>query len=123
MRHILTTLIALFLVFNPLAALSQTTLLVDYDKAEFRWTWTKGTGGDVNEWDIACGGSTVTITDPAARSYPVSQVVATPGIYKGCTLVAKNGFGPSNPGMFPDFHAGRVPSDPTGTVVVVPVTP
>ena len=103
----------------PAVASAQTVISVDITKARLSWTWTQGTGGAVAEFRVKCGPSagtytsTTVLTDPAARSVPVQQVVSGPGNYF-CVVVAANQFGESGPTNEVNFTAGNAPAAPSG---------
>lgn len=113
--------LALLLLSPPSLLLAQTptTIAVPFQTAQFIWTWEQGSGSPAEWFEISCGGNVVRINDPAARSYLVKDVISSPGAYSGCTVVAGNSFGASNPAVFSDFQAGTVPNDPIDATVGV----
>ncbi len=73
--------------------------------ARLCWDWVQGSGGVVEEFEIICGAVRKTIPDPTARSILVKDVVPGPGLYTGCTIVAKNCFGSTmSARIFPPFR-------------------
>ena len=110
---------AALILFAAPSVLAQAVISVDITKARLAWTWTQGTGGAVAEFRVKCGPSagtytsTTVLTDPAARSVPVQQVVSGPGNYF-CVVTAANQFGESGASNEVPFSAGNVPVAPSG---------
>ena len=119
MRRLLITMILAGSFLLPVATWAQAVISVDITKARLAWTWTQGTGGAVTEFRVKCGPTTgtytssVVLTDPAARSVPVQQVVTGPGNYF-CAVSAANQFGESGLSNEVPFAAGNVPAAPSG---------
>ncbi len=122
MRRLKLLIPLLACLFIPLAVNAQITpptiLAVDFNKAQFAWTWAQGTGGPVEFFVIRCGGTTGgpyltenIIRDPAARTLPVKNVVG-PGVWF-CVAVSGNQFGESSPSGEISFKAGTPPDSVT----------
>jgi hypothetical protein len=111
-----------FLCFPVFAYAQATSVAVDITKAKMTWGWDKGTGGDAAGFNVKCGTTSgsytivVPLTDPAARSIPVSQVISATGKYF-CVITAVNQFGESAPSNEISFDAGTVPVPPAGLTI------
>ena len=103
-------------------ALAQQTVILDLDKAELAWDWTKGTTpnvntGDVERFDVKCGrqsgvySSTSPVNDPLARSVKISQVLNGDGQWF-CVLSAVNRYGVSGHSNEVSFDVGAAPASP-----------
>lgn len=118
--------ILLALAAWPAWAQPPASIAVDIETATFQWDWTKGTGGDIEEWHVVCARDGTTpvevvhvVSDPAARSIAVKQVVGETGNY-ACTVMAVNTFGKSGPSNQVVFQAGTLPAAPTNLRIQSP---
>ena len=91
------------------AASAQTT--IDLNQAKFYWDWSPGAGSGAVT-------TTALVADPAARSYPVKNVVGAAGQYY-CVVTAANAYGETAPTNEVFFDAGVIPSSPS-TLRVAP---
>lgn len=111
---------AMFSCLVAVVAFGQTVVAVDINRAALSWDWSKGTGGDVEAFNLKCGPAPGSYTLPpfvvpvpgAPASYtgnvPVKSVVTAPGRYY-CIVTASNLFGESGPSNELPFDAGNAP--------------
>lgn len=107
-------------------ALAQ-TIVLDFNKAELAWDWTKGTApnlntGDVERFDVLCGrqsgvySSTSPVNDPLARSVKIGQLLNGQGVWF-CVVSAANRYGSSGHSNEVSFDVGAAPASPANVRV------
>ena len=95
---------------------------IDMDASAFAWTYSQAAQANIDGFRIRCGpsASTLTLTSPllapAVRSYPVNQVITTPGQYT-CLVQAENPFGVGTSAAI-ERRMGRRPEAPTGLTLI-----
>lgn len=97
-RRFLTYTAALvpMLLVNPwrtLQAWARPKVQLPLDRATLAWDWQQASGTMVETFEITGGGVRTLITDPSARSIRIKDLVPGTGIYRGLTVIAKNGHG------------------------------
>jgi hypothetical protein len=124
MKRLLTALVTVMLALVAVDGVrAQTSVAVDIDRATLQWDWLQGTGGVVETFRMKCGSATgaysiiTVISDPAARSVPVRNVISGVGTYF-CAVSAANQFGESANSNEVTFTAGTVPGAPTGLRII-----
>lgn len=113
MRNAIIILAISLLFAAPLLA---QPIIVDLNRAQLAWQWSKGTGSDVNEFRVKCGQSSGAYTkvtvypNPAQRTAQVRDVIAGSGVWY-CIVTAANQYGEAASNEVP-FDAGAAPSSP-----------
>lgn len=127
-RLILITL--LLAIAIPVPASAQTMVSVDINRAQFEFTWQRGTNAGVDDgiptaWRFYCGdqpgapGSSPVdmpyVAPPTGNLYiqPIRAIIKQPGSYY-CSVLGVNQFGEGLRSNEVPFAAGTVPTGPTG---------
>lgn len=123
MRRMLGLALGVGLFVSSAAAQPPLTILVDIDRGRLEWEWSQGTMGPADGFRTECTnaqGRTVVadVADPNARTMPLSRAIDSVGTWT-CVAKAYNAFGVSDPSNSVTFEAGRRPSAPGNTRIVV----